>query len=338
MEYTIYIKLTNDCNLNCAHCYNAIMHDTQYMSDQTLDNVRKFLIKFCAQHNSEEDVINVQLHGGEPMLYDLDKLNSFVDSLKDYPILWSITTNLTYKVLKKHIDFFKKMLPYDEKPYIMTSWDYDIRFTPQQLKVWKANVKKLVKNGIVVQPIVCLTNKLIENVSPKQLFEMMDELGVNNINFERLTKTGNAADGSLSPTNAQVDQWLFEAYKYVKFNEGKYVPLFEQIDDSVNGFLTGCRARQCMLTVTTINPNGTVSACPNTANITTGILKDDGTIQYKSLQQNYLISFEKRKDFKCFVCEYYKYCNGECCQLKRDETGCPGLKSIYKYIFEGNRI
>ena len=313
------------------------MHNADYMSDTTLDNVRKYLISFCDSHKT--DKVNVQLHGGEPMLYDLKALNDFVDSLKDYPILWSITTNLTYKVLKPHIEFFKKMLPYGKQPYIMTSWDYDIRFTPESLKIWKANIKKLIKYGITPQPIVCLTNKLIQNLTPKELFDMFEELGVNNINFERLTETGNASDGSLTPKNRHVDMWLYDAFRYIMEQKlDIYVPLFESVVDSVNGFLTGCRARQCMKTVTTINPDGSVSACPNTANVKIGMLNQFGSIDYDKMRQNYLINLEKTFNFDCCACEYYKYCNAECCQLKYDDSGCPGLKLIYKYIFEGNRI
>lgn len=84
------------------------------------------------------------------MLYDTSKLIEFVSSLADVDIKWSITTNLTYKLDAEKIRFFKMMLPYDDKPYIMTSWDKDIRFQGDQEKIWTRNVKKLLKSGIEV--------------------------------------------------------------------------------------------------------------------------------------------------------------------------------------------
>jgi len=74
---------------------------------------------------------------------------------------------------------------------------------------------------------------------------MLAELSIANVNFERLTLTGNASDGKLKPTNREIDEWLFNAYLIAKENNVK-VPLFEGIENSIDGFLVGCRARKCM--------------------------------------------------------------------------------------------
>ena len=43
------------------------------------------------------------------------------------------------------------MLPYNDIPYIMTSWDYKIRFNnDDETSLWEHNVRELVENGIKV--------------------------------------------------------------------------------------------------------------------------------------------------------------------------------------------
>ena len=88
-----------------------------------------------------------------------------------------------------------------------------------------------------------------------------------------------------------------------------------------------------MRTVTTINPNGTISGCPNMANISYGTLK---TIDEN--KRKMLYNFEDNKNIGCLCCKYFKQCNGDCCQLKWDNTGCPGMLSIYKYLELKNGI
>jgi len=95
------------------------------------------------------------------------------------------------------------------------------------------------------------------------------------MNFERITKTGRARECDITPLNIDVDKWLHSAWKTNKEYK-MHVPLFDSIEQSCRGFLIGCRARQCMKTVITVNPDGSVAACPNTANNVIGIATVDG--------------------------------------------------------------
>ena len=295
------------------------------MSSKTLEETKTFIKQFKAKYLS--DAISIQLHGGEPCLYNLDDIIHLVKELQDQQCKFSITTNLVYNITKKHIDLFKLMLPYGDQPYIMTSWDYGIRFNDQQLKLWETNVKYLLKQQITVQPIICVTKQLIKNISPKELFEYFSNLGINDINFERITSTGKAAENDVRPTNRDTDDWLYKAFlKYE--NNSFHIPLFGNLKETIFGHFNGCRARKCMKTVTTINPDGTVATCPN---MPTDII---GTISnLDESKRACLCNKEKFARFQtCSICKYFKYCNGECCQLEDDETGCPGLKNILKHI------
>lgn len=81
----------------------------------------------------------------------------------------------------------------------------------------------------------------------------------------------------------------------------------------------------CQKLVTTINPDGSLAGCPNTANscvfgsVFGGIDKDKFSSSCCK---------EDTKNQMCLMCKYFRYCNGECFQLQWDETGCPGLRSV----------
>ena len=333
-DKTIYVKLTNACNLKCKHCYNAQFDNQIYMPDDILAKVKKYIYSYALANSNK--IIDVQLHGGEPMLYDIDKINSLLDRFPEN-VKTSITTNLVYRLTKEKIALFKRMLPYDDVPFIMTSWDAGIRFVGKQENVWKKNILKLHENGIIVQPIVCVTNVLIKK-EPTELFDMFDELNIKHVNFERLTLTGNAADGVLKPTNREIDEWLFKAYLESKERNIK-VPLFESVENSVDGFFVGCRARMCMQNVVTINPDGTIAACPNAAKCWYATLTGIGTFNIsRPANKQHLDNIEKHKEYTCSICKFYKYCNGDCCQLQHDQSGCPGMKRIYEYLLSNRKM
>lgn len=326
-EYNIYIKLTNGCNLCCKHCYNEIMGNHNTMSEDTIDEVINWLKELRKNNLSKE--LNISLHGGEPMLYDLDKINYLLNETKELNLKWCVTTNLVYNITDKHINIFKKMIPFD-KPMIMTSYDFgDLRFKLSQEEQWKNNVKVIQDNNIEIQPIICVTDFVVKNISKERFFKFINDNHFNRFNLERITETGRALKNKIKPDNNLQDKWLFEIYKeYIK-RKDLFCPLFKSIELATQGILGGCRERKCMKNVITVNPNGNISACPNMADRVYGNLSN---INEKEHQK--LINFENTYDTKCLMCEYFKYCNGDCCQLSWDKTGCPGMKSILNYILK----
>ena len=324
------MKLTNKCNLKCDHCFNEMMHNHDTMEDGIINRSVQWINDFA--HNHAEDDINCQLFGGEPCLMAPEVLLDVVKRTNKSNVYWSVTTNLVYPLNDKHIELFNLMRPYHDRSVklIQTSWDPVIRFkSKRQLSQWTDNVRSLINNGIEVQPTICITSALISNYTPEAVFDYMKGLGVNHVNFERLTFTGRAVNQTiLIPNNRMIDQWLFDAYQTTKRSEYSHliIPIFEGIEQSIKGEFLGCRARKCMQTVYTINPDGSIGGCPNTACYAPNNVN---TIQWFD---NKLIKQEQIKNNSCLMCNYYQYCNGDCFQLKHDHTGCPGMKSIYQYL------
>lgn len=326
---TVYLKLTNGCNLKCKHCYNEQMYNHSKMSDDIICKAIAYINGLALKEK-----IQVQLHGGEPFLLKAEKIKDICNRLNSN-IEINATTNLMYKLSPQILDIFKQFTPvYSNNPLVQTSWDYSIRFSSKnQELLWESNVKTLLQNSIDVQVAICITKLLIENITPAQLFNYFSNFGIKYINFERLTLNGNTAlNSQLMPSNKSLNAWLLDAYKISKQNN-ILIQLFESIEKSINGELIGCRARKCTQNVITINPDGSIASCPNTAHMPFDSITCDLEEKRNAQQKHVLwIKKEEIRNQKCYTCKYYKYCNGDCFQLSWDETGCPGLKSIYEYI------
>ena len=328
MQHIIYLKTTNRCNLKCQHCYNEIMSFAQAdMSVDEIDNVIVYIRNKLNRINKNDKIL-VIFHGGEPLLTDIAVLEKIMCNFRnENNISFTITTNLIYELNDQIVSFFKRLC-INGIPTISTSWDYKIRFKSyKQEEKWICNVKQLLKEKINVFPIVSLTKYVIADIQPIALFQFFKSIGVSRINFERLTCTGRAAKFDIIPTNRDIDNWLFQAYKLAK-QQKISVNLFESIEEAIyNNALIGCKSRKCQKYVTTINPDLTIAGCPNTANKTFGTIFNES----QDLRSCAEIEEEIKKN-ECYVCKYFKYCNGECFQLKHDKTGCPGLKKIMDYV------
>lgn len=298
------------------------------MSDDTFSDLIRYLNNRYLQLTTGDRIL-VIFHGGEPFIADLNKMQILIDQFSSCEnISFTATTNLTYDFDDVKICIMKKM------KQISTSYDYKIRFTTlSQQQLWEKNIKCLHKLDIHVMPIITITKLLIDNVEPKMLYQYLTSIEINHVNFERLTLTGNAVDHpELMPHNKDIDAWMYQFYCIIKNDANFHVSIIDAISQAIKKHeLVGCKCRQCQKNVTTINPDGTIAGCPNTADVLKlgDIVHGYDIEKYQQAQQ-----CEQLKTNTCYLCKYFKYCNGECFQLQHDKTGCPGLISIMKDILD----
>lgn len=320
----IYIKTTESCNLRCKHCY--IGNNRNKCDCFNEDKTIKYLENYIKCFNMKKDSLQISFHGGEPFLCDLDKMQKVCDAFPEAE--FDATSNLLL-LNNNIIDFIKKNFKFNNKPFIKTSWDYDIRFrSKDEEELWENNVLTLIQNGISVKINICLTKQLINKISPQQLVDYLSKLKPHSIHFERLT-SNTTEDKSLIPSYEDIDNWLCNLYK---LNSNIVVDNFEELKLAINGIHIDCRKRECMSNTLTINADGTIGGCPNTSisNSFTNINDDPKeSINHKLCN---LISKENIRHTECYYCEFYKICNGDCHQLDWQGEICPAPKRLIKAI------
>ena len=121
-DLLFYIKTTETCNLNCAHCFTNGKNGRKIYFDPT--RVASWLNKL--KELRPQSKAHFEYHGGEPFLAPMEDLWKFYDLTKDvWPdSTYGITTNLVHKLTPAKLDFIEKVL--DNR--IGTSWDPNIRF------------------------------------------------------------------------------------------------------------------------------------------------------------------------------------------------------------------
>lgn len=335
----IYLKTTDTCQLNCSHCFtNGSNGKKIYFDKEKTINWFAKLKTFLGNDKGG----HIAFHGGEPMLANIkDMIEVYDDVSAMFPkIWWSITTNLVYPLTEEKINFFKTVC----NGIISTSWDYYGRFdTKREETLWEDNVKKLRADNIDITVQVCLTNPLLENMRPNELIDKMINLNIPALHLERLTIDGNAVKNkdTLSVDLETQDLWLEELFHYYKDNklyEKIKIPFFDSLLSAiVYGTHSGCRCRQCEKRIFTINANGTIGGCPNTA-VTKVYGSIDNTIESILTSPDRLVTMasEDIRDPRCYACEVFEICNGDCHQLTWDENEnhCPGPKLVIKAMLK----
>jgi len=344
-DVQIYVKATETCNLNCSHCFTSGINGKKIYFNA--DSTARFLTEMSHQYGLNS--MRLIFHGGEPMLCPLESLYSFYEQTKDIKgVQYGIQTNLVYKLTSEKKEFFKRVI---STTGIGTSWDHDVRFgsvsaarKESDLSLWENNVRELVQDGHELTLMVCLSSSLIKSFEPSQILEYAISLGFKYILFERLTSDGNAKKNDhLFPENADLDQWIYKMYHQTM--ENRY---FEKIgnmflDEIATSFLKRAhvanRCRGCEQKLMTINADGSIAGCPNSAsNENWGRIDDKVSTFVSSPQRVNAICKEKIRNNACLSCDVSDLCNGDCYKLPWD-SHCPAPKSLFQHLkFDSHSI
>lgn len=295
----IYIKPTEKCNLKCRHCYNG-----EPCSD-------KLDIEAAAQFSSSLFFLNKEeenwliLHGGEPLMASIDQLEQ-MSNLNIPGVHKRITTNLVAPLSKAAMNLLMSM---DD---IRTSFDVGLgRFVKLKHFIWWVhNIRWCRSNGLPLSTLnVCLSSGMIK-VKPVKLVRMAKQLGFKKLSFENLCLSGRLDESKkeLVPPPAAVDEWLLELYHsdHTEIEIMNFTSLRAGLYNDWKNY----RGIECCKRTLTINANGTVGECPNSArNNVIGSISDD----VSNILKGHVCTLHKNEHFKtCLTCSYFKYCRGGC--------------------------
>lgn len=331
----VYLKTTETCNLNCDHCFTNGRNGAKIFFDPTKS------ISFLTNLFSKVKGGRILFHGGEPMLAPLKDMQKVIDHFSDNKrIEFGLQTNLVYKLTDERRAFINKNFP-----NFGTSWDHNIRFENfQQQLLWEQNVRSLINDGHYITVMVSLSRTLLETYSAKDLCYYFADLGIQHVLFERITSNGNAVlNPEIQPENKALDAWLLQMYEdtiqYELYNVIHNMFLDEIATSYVEREHVANRCRNCEQSLFTINADGTIAGCPNSApteawgNINLSI--EDNL---KSSRRLKTMCCEMTRNPNCLKCPVSMICNGDCHRLPWQDDVCAAPKSLMIKMKQENKI
>lgn len=325
----VYVKTIGTCNLNCDHCFT-----NGSSGDKTMFNVGDTLswLSDYVDAVGHDCDWHVELHGGEPFLVKIPQLMEFTTGLRKIVPSVSIgcTSNLTFPLTDAHLEFICNEL----QGQIGTSWDPHIRWeTAKEYQRWQTSLERLAALDIFPKVNVTITKRLINEYSPAVLIEELLSVGVRVVELERLTMDGSAicsADG-IFPDNDQQDLWFMGLVDYYQSNDIQDKLNILTIDNLLlrlqqNRVHTGTNCRNCEQNLVTINSDGSLATCPNSATqVNYSSIQDDPEV---FLTHDLRVGSQVKEqswDERCLRCDVFDLCGGDCHKLNWDHR-CSGWK------------
>ena len=331
MNWLMYLKTTETCQLNCAHCFTSGRSGQKiyWNTDKLVDWIHRFRKEKPAPHDS----IHMEFHGGEPFLVPVGQMRKVYDACDGLwdQMSWGATTNLVFKLKDEHKKFIKGPLG----NRLGTSWDRKIRFeNSAQYNLWHKNVKTLLAEGVTIRLFISLTKDTLAK-DPITLLRWCRRLGVQEVSLERLTNNGSARKASeIFPSNAELDAYFLKMHMQSEehgardwFENDFLENVYAKFEKTMTTCGTFCR--DCEQKLFTINGNGTIAGCPNSApEQAFGSLDDSINVLLKSPKRIRTILEEKMRNPLCLECPVSRFCGGDCHQLGWDGDICGAPKSL----------
>ena len=331
MNWLMYLKTTETCQLNCAHCFTSGRSGQKiyWNTDKLVD----WIHRFRKEKPAAQDSIHMEFHGGEPVLLPVGQMRKGYDACDGFwdQMSWGATTNLVFKLKDQHMDFIKGPLG----NRLGTSWDRKIRFeNKNQYNLWHKNVKTLLADGVTIRLFISLTKDTLAK-DPIVLLRWCRRLGVQEVSLERLTNNGSAREASeIFPSNKELDEYFLKMHMQSEehgardwFENDFLENVYAKFEKTMTTCGTFCR--DCEQKLFTINGNGTIAGCPNSApEQAFGSLDDSIDTLLKSPKRIRTILEEKMRNPNCLSCPVSRFCGGDCHQLGWDGDICGAPKSL----------
>jgi len=332
-DLMFYIKTTETCNLNCDHCF------TNGKNGRKIYFHPESIADWCnrVKQYQPNATAHFEYHGGEPFLAPIEDMWKFYNLTQEYwpDASYGITTNLVHKLTPAKLEFIEKVL----NNRIGTSWDPNIRFENQkQIELFENNIKLLLDRGCTIKLFVSLTRDCV-NIEPIKLLEYVKGLGVQEMDIERVTSNGLATKNlTVFPSNIEMQEWFLKMHEQMIehdarhwFHNGFMENVYAKFEKGFTKAGTFCR--DCEQKLFTINADGTIAGCPNSAPTDAwGHVMDDVAKSLNAPKRCGIIAEELSRDPRCYDCPVYKYCGGDCHQLAWEGDICPAPKLLMKKL------
>jgi radical SAM protein with 4Fe4S-binding SPASM domain len=245
MPVHVTVELTDNCNLNCAHCYRR--RGSRYIDAEELN--------IFFQKMTQETLISAELTGGEPTLHPdfLEITKACVENLVSVGIL----TNGTLLAEKT----IEELSPYKDSLYFSISLDshdptyHDIfRGMKGAWEQTVSTIRRLVDEGFLVRVAMSISQENIYHLEP--LVDFCARVGVSAFSFNPILPFGKAKGLKWNTENVRelvrIGETVAEKYRDI-------IPVMrEDIIESQYSHSNNCGAGWKNVT---IDPEGYVRPC-----------------------------------------------------------------------------
>lgn len=335
MQRTVYVKTTETCQLNCKHCFTG--GNQEAMSFLNVEKTEDWIKRFTA-FIDPNDHVHFELHGGEPFLASVDTLKRLTRAMR----VWGppedrrsigATTNLVYKLTDELLAFIR-----DDLDSIATSWDKGIRFgNEKQETLWRDNLKKVRSVKDVVLNVS--VSRAVVEMNQEELLMFLRDTGCYKVLFDRITPNGNAlGHGDLFPTNEEINQWYLRMHEASEklnargwFHNAALEDVYSKFENGNSCSGTFCR--DCEERLFTLNANGTIGGCPNSApEEFFGHIEMSIEELMKSTMRIDTMVKERARNELCFTCPVFSYCGSDCHRLAWEGDMCASPRQLMKKL------
>lgn len=348
MDYTLIVKLTNSCNLNCSYCYyrrnmNPNLH--KVISRNNLDLMIRNLL------SNNERYAHFIWHGGEPLLAGIDTFRFIVEKQKEYnyknlKIINGVQTNGTL-LNDEYIQFFE-----ENHFSIGISFDgpFDIhsngRGTTQSeyLHILSSIDKLCIPDA--KWGVLCVVGKNHIN-NEQNLFDALRKYHIKNIGFLPCVVQNNGVlDQDATITPSEYGRFLVNFFD-IWINSDIHRMSIRNYDDAIRHFkgypAFTCIGKNHCNSYLTVTPDGGIYLCDN---FSTNEVHHVGSIEngFSSIQLSAPMQWiiESMKDIPegCRKCRYYDGCFGGCKyyrwisnhNMTQRQYYCQATRQLYDHI------
>lgn len=237
LKNTVYLKLTNACNLRCPFCYNIKANKVKLNLEKVIHVLEEI---------SPDKII---FHGGEPLLAVNDSL-AIINYFKH--INFSITSNLTAEITDDVIQLLKQC-------EIATSYSCDRFINKNSFDKFINNIqfiKEELRKDITLL-ITLSENQLKQSIN--NLLNTIELIQPKHVMFERLYFTYDVDKEYKKEFYKLTDNYLFNVFSV--FKDSRNMLMLNMLESIKNN--TSVYPTKCSKNIFTIEPNGSYYSCPN---------------------------------------------------------------------------
>lgn len=315
--YRLTILPSLDCNLRCWYCFEKHVQGS-HLEQETADAIFNHVVRvFELQPDLRH--LEVELFGGEPLLYLKDELYPLLKRIKDY--ITSIDKTVSFFFVTNAVCVNEETIP------LLADLDASFQISIDGFKDRHDKVKYIPETGEGTYNRMIRTVRLIQekidysyinlriNYDDETL-EHMPELMVDldfadrdriGVHLERVWQTGDKATNDNQRLKEMINLWMSRGFAVSYMNLSRRS--FSCKASSRNQLVAAC--------------DGAVYKCTGrdfTCGHQDGSLNADGTVDWKEDKLNERMMIVTFDNDMCRDCRFLPLCWGPCCQ-KQMESG-----------------